>query len=164
MRNMERKSPLPAPGPRAKTAIALALAVPAILAGAFALTDWELGLEFPGARKEAAAAAFDHALGATIEPLDDATAESLGLSPRARGLVITSLAENGPAAPAGLRPGDVIERIGRVPVATPAEAASALRGARAAEIILTLNRRGHYAIVHLPIRPLADFAEQGDER
>jgi membrane-associated protease RseP (regulator of RpoE activity) len=161
---MERKSLRPVPGPRSKGALAFALAVGLILAGAFALADRELPLEFPGTRREAAATAFDHALGATVEPLDSATAESLGISPRDKGLVITSLAANGPAARAGLRPGDVIERISGTSVGSPIDATAALKEAGAPGLIITLNRGGHYAIVHLPIRPLANFAEQGDER
>jgi S1-C subfamily serine protease len=164
MRIVEEKYPRPALGSRTKMAIALVLAVAVILTATFALADRELGFELPGARREAVATAFDAALGATVEALDRATAESLGISPRDKGLVITSLRANGPAARAGLRPGDVIERISGTPVGSSADAAAVLKGAGASDIILTLNRRGHYAIVHLPIRALSDVAEQGDER
>jgi predicted metalloprotease with PDZ domain len=163
MRIVEREKPPPAPGSRAKTAIALVLAAAGILTGAFTLGGRKAGFALAGAHDEAAARAFDEAVGATVEPLDPATADSLGISRDGKGLVVTSLGERGPAARAGIRPGDVIERIGQAPVASPQDAASALRAARA-EIILTLNRRGHYAIVRLPIRPPADFARQGDER
>jgi serine protease Do len=122
------------------------------------------GLARAGAHDETAARTFDEAIGATVEPLDPATADSLGISRDDKGLVITSLGEHGPAAGAGVRPGDVIERIGQAPVASPRDAVSALREAPAAGINLILNRRGHYAIVHLPTRPLTDFARQGDER
>lgn len=161
---MEWKNPPPAPGPRAKTAIALVLAASVILTGAFTLAGREAGFALAGADEEAAARAFDEAVGATVEPLDAATADSLGISRDDKGLVITSLGGHGPATAAGVRPGDVIERIGRAPIASLQDAVSALRGARAPEIILTLNRRGHYAIVRLPIRPPADLARQGDER
>jgi predicted metalloprotease with PDZ domain len=161
---VERKNPHPALERRTKTAITLALVASLILTGAFVLGGREAGLQLAGARDEAAASLFDEAVGATVEPLDVAAAESLGISRDRQGLVVTSVGENGPAAGAGLRPGDVIERIGRVSVASPADAASELRDARAPDIILTLNRRGHYTIVHLPIRPPADFARQGDER
>jgi serine protease Do len=164
MRIVEKKLPHPALGSRTKIAIALVLAVPVILTAAFAVADRELGFELAGARSEAAATAFDAALGATVEPLDSATAESLGIPPRGKGLVITSLGANGPAARAGIRPGDVIERISGTSVGSSADAATALKGAGASDIILTLNRRGHYAIVHLPIRALPEVAEQGDER
>ena len=164
MRIVERKKPPPAPGSRAKTAIALVLAAAVILTGAFTLAGREAGYARAGADEEAAARAFDEAVGATVEPLDPATADSLGISRDDKGLVITSLGEHGPAARAGVRPGDVIERIGQAPVASSRDAVSALREAPAPGIDLTLNRRGHYAIVHLPTRPLTDFAKQGDER
>jgi membrane-associated protease RseP (regulator of RpoE activity) len=161
---VEKKLPRPALGSRTKMAIALVLAVAVILTATCALADRELGFELAGARTEAAATAFDAALGATVEPLDSATAESLGISPRDTGLVITSLRANGPAARAGLRPGDVIARISGTSVDSSADAATALKGAGASNIILTLNRRGHYAIVNLPIRALPEVTEQGDER
>jgi S1-C subfamily serine protease len=161
MRIVEKKHPRPALGSRTKMAIAVVLAIAAIL---FALAARELGFELPGARKEAVATALDAALGATVEPLDGATAEGLGISPRDKGLVVTSLSATGPAARAGLRPGDVIERISGTSVGSSADAATALKGAGASNIILTLNRRGHYAIVHLPIRALPEVTEQGDER
>jgi S1-C subfamily serine protease len=142
-------------------AIAFILAIAAIL---FALAVRELGFELSGARKEAVAAILDAALGATVEPLDSATAEGLGISPRDRGLVITSLGASGPAARAGLRPGDVIERISGTSVGSAADAATVVKGAGASNIILTLNRRGHYAMVSLPIRALPEVTEQGDER
>jgi S1-C subfamily serine protease len=65
---------------------------------------------------------------------------------------------NGPAAQAGLRPSDVIVRIGASPVASRAAAAAALRGARA-PVTLTLNRGGHYVMVRLPMSRAP--AEQG---
>jgi hypothetical protein len=61
----------------------------------------------------------------------------------------------------------VIERIGGAPVGSVGDAAAALKGAQAPEIRLTLNRRGSYAIVHLPIRVAPagrDATEQGEER
>jgi predicted metalloprotease with PDZ domain len=163
MRIVEWKSP-PALGSPTKAAIALVLVASVILTGVFTLAGGEAGFELAGAHDQAAARTFDEAVGATVEPLDPAMADSLGISRDDKGLVITSLGEHGPAIGAGVRPGDVVERIGQAPVASLHDAVSALRDARAPEITLTLNRRGHYAIVHLPIRPLADFAKQGDER
>lgn len=147
--------------------MALVVVVAIVVAAGLALRAPDLGFELPGSRREAAVNALDAALGATVEPLDRATAESLGLSPRDKGLVVTSLGGNGPAARAGIRAGDVIERIGGAPVGSVGDAAAALKGAPLPEITLTLNRRGHYAIVRLPIRALPDVreaAQQGGER
>ncbi len=50
-------------------------------------------------------------LGFTQEPLDAATARSLGLRPSTRGAVVTSVAAGGPADHAGLAVGDVVTSI-----------------------------------------------------
>jgi len=152
-------------GSRATVAMVL-VAVGILLITAFVLTDWDFGFRFPTERREAATIILDAALGATVEPLDRATAEGLGISSRDNGLVITSLGENGPAVQVGIRAGDVIERIGGIPVRSPSEAGEALKRAHPPDIDLTLNRRGHYTIVHLPIHAVSDGrgpAEQGAE-
>jgi hypothetical protein len=153
-------------GSRAMAAAMLAVAL-IVLIGALVLSDREFGFEFPAERKDAAVIAVDAALGATVEPLDRATAEGLGISPRDKGLVITSLREKGPAAQARITAGDVIERIGGIPVHSPGDAAEALKGTRPPDIVLTLNRRGRYAVVRLPMLRLPDapgLATQGAER
>ena len=131
---------------------------------ALTLTDGTFGYRFPRDRKESTVIAVDAMLGATVEPLDHATAESLGIAREDKGLVVTSLGDDGPAARAGIRPGDVIERIGERWVGSTDDAAAALRGAPPPAINLTLNRGGLHAIVRLPIRALpegADPAKQG---
>ncbi|MDB5702929.1 MAG: periplasmic serine protease, DO/DeqQ family [Sphingomonas bacterium] len=151
-------------GSRATAAISVLAGV--ALIAAFILTDRDFGPEFPSERTEATAIDLDAALGATVEPLDRVTAENLGIPSRDKGLVITSLGENGPAAQAGIRSGDVIERIGGIAVGSPGEAVEVLKHPRTPDIALTLNRRGHYTIVHLPIRVLPGrvLTEQGGER
>jgi predicted metalloprotease with PDZ domain len=151
---------------RAMAAAMLAVVV-IVLIGALVLTDRDFGFEFPTERKDAAVIVVDAALGATVEPLDRATAEGLGISPRDKGLVITSLREKGPAAQARITAGDVIERIGGIPVHSPGDAAEALKGTHPPDIVLTLNRRGRYAVVRLPMLRLPDapgLATQGAER
>lgn len=163
---MEPKKTMKIGGPKARTAALLALSATALIA-TLALTDGEFGLVLPARKRETSEIAVDAAIGATVEPLDRATAESLGIAPRDKGLVITSLGRDGPAARAGIRTGDVIERVSGAPVASLDEAAAALKGTPAPEIILLVNRRGHYATVQLPIRPepdRRDLAKQGEER
>ena len=63
----------------------------------------------PGAR---AMVRLDHALGATVEPVNSAIARKAGLASVDGYLVVTSVANKGPGASAGLRVGDVIEEIG----------------------------------------------------
>ena len=124
-----------------------------LVAVGIALSD-HLSSEFH-AGGEATITAVDAAIGATVEPLDRATAESLGIPSESRGLVITSLGRNGPAERTGIKAGDVIQRIDGVPVGSVRDAADALQ--EAPDVIgLTLNRRGHYANVKMPTRALPD--------
>lgn len=137
-----------------------------MLIGVVSLEYRTLDVDLAGSRREAAATAFDAALGATVEALDHDTATTLGISGYDGGLVVTSLGAAGRAARAGVRTGDVIARIGGTPVASPVQAAAALEAAPI-PVELTLIRRGNYAIVRLPIRTSSDErdgAEQGGER
>ena len=151
-------------GRRGGTALALLLGVSA-MAMAIVLAEANLKIDISGQRSEAAQEVLGNAVGATVEPLDRVTARSLGISPREKGLVITSLARNGPAARAGVHAGDVIEQIGATRIATLNDATAVLKEAHA-PITLTLNSRGHYAIVTLLISPAADGGamEHGDEQ
>ena len=116
-----------------------------------------------GESKEELAITVDHAIGATVERLDPATAGTLGLNPRSRGLVVTSVSQTGPAARAGIRAGDVIERIGNMPVKSLEDAATAIAHVRG-RIPLTLNRGHNHAIVLVPIRPDGANRPTPDER
>ena len=93
---------------------ALLLLVAIILLALF-LALRPLHLDSPASSSARALLRLDTALGATVEPVDHATAGMLGLQSGGGALVVTSVASNGPAATAGLRVGDVIERIGGRP-------------------------------------------------
>jgi serine protease Do len=97
----------------------------------------------------------DEAIGATVEPLDPATARSLGLTAGTRGVVVTSIANEGPAAHAGVRTGDVVVAIDR-PVGSVNDLATGLRN-NGNVLTVTLNRRGQSVIV-----PLAVGAPDGE--
>lgn len=83
-----------------------------------------LELQSPASGSGRALLRLDNLLGATVEPLDLATAAQLGLSAGGGELVVTSVASDGPAAKAGLRVGDVVERIGSQPAAQARAVAS----------------------------------------
>ena len=93
----------------------------------------------------------DTALGATLEPVDAATAQALGDGAGARGMVVTSIAAGGPAAGAGIRVGDVVEQIQGRPAACSAAVADSLSKSPATVII---NRRGNRARVEIPVRSI----------
>ncbi|MEO7749958.1 MAG: PDZ domain-containing protein [Sphingomicrobium sp.] len=103
-----------------------------------------LELQGPATGRGRALLRLDHLLGATVEPLDIATASQSGLSPGGGELVVTSIASNGPAAKAGLRVGDVVERIGSQPAAQASVAAPAQF-----PVPVLINRRGGRAVLSI---------------
>ena len=131
-------------------AIMIVILFAAVLALGFSVVDYRFPPEITGSR-EAVLAAVDAAIGATVEPLDRTTAEGLGIPPKTKGLVVTSLGRNGPAERAGIKAGDVIVRIDGAPVSSVGAAAAALEEAPGANALI-INRRGHYANVQLPMR------------
>ena len=101
-------------------ATAVLLVLGAISALTLFLLLRPLQLESPASSGARAMLRLDHALGATVEPVDSGLAKRDGLPTGDGFLVITSLASKGPAAAAGLRVGDVIERIDGKPASWPA--------------------------------------------
>lgn len=91
----------------------------------------------------------DEAIGATVEPLDPATARSLGLTVGTRGVVVTSVASGEAAARAGVRTGDVIVAIER-PVGSMTDLAAGLRNHNEV-LTVRLNRHGQSVIVPLTV-------------
>ena len=144
---------------------ALVVLVTILVFTAFAVTGRraDQGLSVP--RRETAQV-LDAAAGATVAPLDPQTAHELGVAPEQKGVVVTSLATNGPAARAGVRTGDVIARIGKMNALSESQAAEAFAKARP-PITLLINRHGHYATVQLPTRSIpgaGKMSERGEER
>lgn len=134
-----------------------------LLIAALIAIDELAGLASTGDDRQAASSGIDEAIGATVEPMDAATARALHLDASSKGLVVTSVAESGPAAQAGVRPGDVIDRIAGTPVESLEDAAPAL--ARAGQAVtVRLNRHQHYAIVRLPIGRADDRRPESEER
>jgi S1-C subfamily serine protease len=95
----------------------------------------------------------DEVIGATVEPLDPATARSLGLNAETGGVVVTSVANGGPAARAGIRTGDVVVAIDR-PVNSTNDLAAGLRKIQTDGNVLTvtLKRNGQSVMVPLTVR------------
>jgi serine protease Do len=91
------------------------------------------------ARSTPEASAGAAALGLEVSDLDDDLRQQFGLKDK-KGVVITGLEPGGPAADAGLRPGDVVLEIDKKAVDSAATLEKRL--AAAAESILFLVRRG----------------------
>jgi serine protease Do len=93
-------------------------------------------------------------LGLSVQPLGPALVERFNLKGVTQGLVVTDVTAAGPAAEAGLRPGDVIEEVNRRPVSTVAQLQAAVRASGTRPALLLVNRGGDS--VFLPVRPRAD--------
>ena len=85
------------------------------------------------------------ALGLHLGQLDGQTRKQLGVKGEVKGVVVTQVAPDSPAAERGIQPGDVIVAINQQPVSTPAEAAQKLKQAKQKgdkNLLLLLNRHG----------------------
>jgi serine protease Do len=81
-------------------------------------------------------------LGADLAALDDDAKAQLNLPEDTTGVVVTAVDPDGRAAAVGLRPGDVIRKVGLTAVATPADVNEALAKAEQNNAVLLLIDRG----------------------
>jgi len=85
-------------------------------------------------------------MGLQLAPLDAASRQRLHIGSDVKGVVVTKIAENSPLAELGLERGDVIESINQQKVATPDEAARALKAAKKDKqnenVLILLDRHG----------------------
>jgi len=79
--------------------------------------------------------------GISVQELTPSIREQLGLGPRTRGVVISDLEPDCPAAQQGLQPGDVIESINRQPVTSVADF-DRLAARATGDVLLRVNRQG----------------------
>ena len=92
------------------------------------------------------------ALGLTLASLTPDVRQQFGIDQSVNGVVVTSVADEGPAAKQGLQAGDVIEQVGSAPVATPEQVASLAKAAQAEKrnaVLLLVNRQGNETFVAL---------------
>jgi serine protease Do len=80
-------------------------------------------------------------LGVSLAPLTPAMAKELGVSSE-EGVVVTDVADGGPAQRAGVRRGDVILEVGRQPVKKPEDVASVIGKLKEGQMALLRIRRG----------------------
>ncbi len=114
--------------------------------GVITQVNVRIGLQ-PGDDKVASAAPMqssDPDIGLSLRQLDPASAEQLGFSPEASGVLVTAVEPASLAAEKGLRPGDVLTRADGKDISTPSAWRSVIVDARKAgkNAVLTLVRRG----------------------
>src|SRR5579884_2444789 len=86
-------------------------------------------------------------LGISVEPVTPQITSQLGLPRGTQGLVITNVDPAGPAAEAGLQPGDVIQQVNRQPVRTTDDMRRALQSSGNRPPLLLINRGGQTIFV-----------------
>jgi S1-C subfamily serine protease len=89
--------------------------------------------------------------GMTVAPITPDLAARLGLRRDTQGLVVTELDPAGPAADAGMQPGDVIQQANRQPVRSPDDLKAALDRAGDRPVLVLVNRGGNN--LFLSLRP-----------
>jgi len=104
----------------------------------------------------------DHArLGVVVQDLDQALAESFGLQ-RPNGAVISAVQPGGPAAQAGLKPGDVVTRIDNQPINTAGELSQRVGLGRPGERLrLQVWRDRSFREVAVELQSIAQAAGEG---
>lgn len=84
-------------------------------------------------------------LGMTLAPVTDEAARRFGLAEGARGLIVTEVMAAGPAAAAGIRPGDLVLEVARRPVASVQGMRDLVAAAREADVralVIRVEREG----------------------
>lgn len=93
-------------------------------------------------------------LGAEVAALTPELRGRFGLDDTVQGVVVVRIVGDGPALERGLRPGDVIQRVGAVQVRSPAELEEALDAAREADqssALILVHREGSSLFVGIPL-------------
>ncbi|WP_374448596.1 DegQ family serine endoprotease [Stella sp.] len=93
-------------------------------------------------------------LGLSLAPLDRDARRENGIPASVRGVLVAGVDPDSAAADKGIRPGDVIVKVGGRTVATPdevAERVAAAQGERRKSILLLVNRQGSERFVALPL-------------
>ena len=93
-------------------------------------------------------------LGLSLAPITQDTKDKYQLGANQKGVVVTDVAPDGPAANRGLKPGDVIVEVQQEPVATPAEVQSRVDGVRKQNrksVLMLIQRQDNLQWVPVPL-------------
>jgi serine protease Do len=95
-------------------------------------------------------------LGLTLGQLTSDARKELGLGTDVKGALVTDVDDSAPAAEQGIKPGDVIVKVGQEQVESPKDAAARIAKAKSANqkaVLVLVNRRGNELFVALPFVP-----------
>ncbi len=101
--------------------------------------------------EQGSSGSFDE-LGMSVEPLDGKQREALGLSSDVEGVVVSEIT-GGPAADAGLAPGDVITRVNRQPISNMGDLRQILESAesgRSVPILVLRQQSQRFLALRIP--------------
>ncbi|MBT8170513.1 serine protease [Phaeobacter gallaeciensis] len=90
-------------------------------------------------------------LGVTVAPLTETARAEVGVDDTVSGVVVTSLSQDGPAAKAGLKVGDVIVKLGSEETKTPTALKKALKSEKTDPALVLINRSGNQIFVAVEI-------------
>jgi serine protease Do len=121
------------------------------------LEDGEKVAAIPNADEEAAAEkkAMSKAFGMELSGLSDEARKTFKIKDGVKGVIVSSVEPNSPAAEKGLRPGDVIEEVNQQAVSAPGEVSKAIdalkKGGKKSALLLVANGAGDVRFVALAI-------------
>jgi len=93
-------------------------------------------------------------LGMTLTAIEPPVRQRLGIPEDTRGVLVTGVRGDSPAAAAGISPGDVIEKIGKSTVDTPEDVVATVKAARAEKrpsVLVMVNHGGQKRFVALDV-------------
>ncbi len=93
-------------------------------------------------------------LGLSLAPITQDTKDKYQLGAKQKGVVVTDVAPDGPAANRGLKPGDVIVEVQQEPVATPGDVQSRVDGVRKQNrksVLMLIQRQDNLQWVPVPL-------------
>jgi serine protease Do len=116
--------------------------------------DAQLASVDPSARPEATQPTDISGLGLKVAPVNQGLKDKFQLGADQKGVVITDVAPNTPAAERGLKPGDVIMEVQQGEVGSPADIQKQVDAARKADrkfLLMLIQREGGVQYVPLPL-------------
>ena len=118
--------------------------------------------KMPGAKKKAAATTDKSTkprFGLTLAAIDEQTRTRFSVGKNIEGVVVTAVEPGSIAAEKGIRPGDVVRRIGGQEISDPAEVSRLLataveqsRDNKRNAVLVLVNRKGNDRYIALPLR------------